>query len=201
MGITCLCAAAVEETGDGSGRPRDCLALRSETEFSDAAGVWWGDRGRSFGNYLPFERAELPEKEPEQDPRVIGLVYFELDESVLLPEAKEVCEQAYQYLEAHPGDNVHIQGYCCDLAPNAYNMRLGRRRARAVKDYLVERGIDAARITTRSFGEERLIPGTIPEERERNRRAVIMAIETAGERNASRAASERPAGETPAEAG
>ena len=54
-----------------------------------------------------------------------------------------------------PTVKIQIEGHCDERGSNKYNMALGDKRANATKDYLVSLGIDAARVTTISYGEER----------------------------------------------
>ena len=49
---------------------------------------------------------------------------------------------------------LQIQGHTCNIGTPEYNLALGDRRAKAVQDYLLSRGIDASRLTTISYGEE-----------------------------------------------
>ena len=51
--------------------------------------------------------------------------------------------------------NVLIAGNCDERGTEEFNLALGQRRAAAVKDYLVQRGVAATRVETVSFGEER----------------------------------------------
>ena len=48
-----------------------------------------------------------------------------------------------------------IEGHTCNVGTTEYNLALGERRAAAVRDYLVRRGVAANRLTTISYGEER----------------------------------------------
>jgi peptidoglycan-associated lipoprotein len=64
-------------------------------------------------------------------------------------------DAAVQWLQANPGVPVIIEGHCDERGTEAYNLTLGERRARTVRDYLLARGIGAARITLVSYGEER----------------------------------------------
>jgi peptidoglycan-associated lipoprotein len=60
-----------------------------------------------------------------------------------------------QWLQANPSVLVIIEGHCDERGTAEYNMALGERRARSVRDYLLEHGIAAERITLVSYGEER----------------------------------------------
>jgi len=173
--MVAMTAASAGEAGTYHGRTHPCLCKLSTTDFDRAPDVWWGHQRRSFGNYLAFDKAVIPEP-PVKRPVTIGIVYFDLDKSILRPDGIRICKKIHQYLVEHPNEKVVISGYCCDLAGNEYNQALGRRRADAVKKFLVDHGIRAGRIKTVSYGEEHLLPGTVPDRRPLNRRAVVVAI-------------------------
>lgn len=82
-------------------------------------------------------------------------VYFEFDSSALLPMAQDLLRQKADYMRALPGVNVSIEGHCDERGTDAYNLALGERRAEAVKAFMINMGISAARLSTISYGEER----------------------------------------------
>ncbi|HRI88933.1 MAG TPA: OmpA family protein [Candidatus Hydrogenedentes bacterium] len=123
------------------------------TQFKDPADVHWVHKGVSFGNYMKMAKAELPAHPPVAPS--FGPIYFDFDKSHLRPESVEVCRQLVAYLQANPGAKVTIEGNCCDIGTVNYNKKLGERRAKSVKKFLIENGIDAKRITTISHGEEK----------------------------------------------
>jgi peptidoglycan-associated lipoprotein len=87
-------------------------------------------------------------------------VYFEFDRYDLTEETKRTLEDLAQALKANPGFGVLIEGHADERGTPEYNLALGQRRAQAAKDYLVALGLDAGRIDTISYGEERpLDPG------------------------------------------
>ncbi|MCC6486651.1 MAG: OmpA family protein [Candidatus Hydrogenedentes bacterium] len=141
------------------------------TTFASPDSVNWSQKRVSFGNYLKFAKAEIPEPAVRQAP-VFEPIYFDLDKAVLKPAGIETANKAVAYLKEHPNDKVRIEGNCCDLATNDYNVQLGQRRADAVKQYLVSQGIDAGRIAAVSNGEEKPVAGT--DHRETNRRADVV---------------------------
>jgi OOP family OmpA-OmpF porin len=70
---------------------------------------------------------------------------------------------------------VNIEGHTCNIGTAEYNLALGDRRANAVRDYLVSRGVQANRLTTVSYGEERPKYDNSREETRRlNRRAALV---------------------------
>ena len=72
---------------------------------------------------------------------------------------------------------VEIRGYTDATGSRSYNMRLSQRRAESVKNWLVEKGIDASRITAIGYGPDNPIDSNdTPEGRERNRRIEFVRI-------------------------
>ena len=68
-----------------------------------------------------------------------------------------------------------IEGHTCNIGTAEYNLALGERRANAVRDYLISRGITADRLQTVSYGEERpKYDNTREETRRLNRRAALV---------------------------
>ena len=101
-------------------------------------------------------------------------VYFDFDRSTLRPEALRLLDDAVTKLQANPGRNVIIEGHTCNIGTAEYNLALGDRRANAVRDYLVSRGVTADRLRTISYGEERPKYDNSREETRRlNRRAAL----------------------------
>jgi peptidoglycan-associated lipoprotein len=104
-------------------------------------------------------------------------VHFDFDRFNLRPDALKILDEAVTRLQANPDLNVTIEGHCDSIGTIEYNLALGERRANSVRDYLVNRGIAAARLRTVSYGEERPIAdnGTAAG-RAMNRRAHLMVI-------------------------
>lgn len=82
-------------------------------------------------------------------------VYFSFDEYTLTDAAKGALSTLANSLKASAGVVVQIEGHCDERGSIEYNLALGERRAQAVKNYLVQLGIDPARLTTISYGEEK----------------------------------------------
>jgi len=80
-------------------------------------------------------------------------IYFEFDRYEIRPTEVEKLDKLAQYLKDHPDVNIVVEGHTCYIGTDEYNMALGFHRAEAVKQYLVSKGIDAARIETVSYGE------------------------------------------------
>jgi peptidoglycan-associated lipoprotein len=82
-------------------------------------------------------------------------IYFEFDKSTLTPTAQDNLLRKAEWLRENPDATITIEGNCDDRGTNEYNLALGDRRAESAKAFLVDLGIDAARISTISYGEER----------------------------------------------
>jgi len=84
-------------------------------------------------------------------------IYFDLDQSVIRPGDAEILRRNAEAIlaKARAGlkADVLIEGHCCPLASEMYNVGLGMRRAEAAKAYLVGLGVDAALLKTETFGE------------------------------------------------
>lgn len=102
-------------------------------------------------------------------------VFFTLDSSALSVNAQQSLDTQVAWLKKHKKVNVVVQGNCDERGTREYNIALGERRATAVKNYLVSKGIDASRISTISYGKERpAVLGNNEAAWAQNRRAVTV---------------------------
>lgn len=105
-------------------------------------------------------------------------VNFGFDQSELGEDARGLLERNLQWLKDHPNAKVRIEGHADERGTSEYNLALGARRARRVREYLVHRGIAPERMVIISFGEEMpLEAGQDEQSWGRNRRAEFRAIE------------------------
>ncbi len=82
-------------------------------------------------------------------------VYFAFDSSGLDAAARAILDANAEWLSTAPGSGVTVEGNCDERGTREYNLALGQRRADAIRAYLVSAGVDASRVDTISFGEER----------------------------------------------
>ena len=102
-------------------------------------------------------------------------VHFDFDRYTLRPEATRVLDEAVAAFKSDPTLKVEIEGHTCNIGTAEYNLALGDRRATAVKEYLISRGVPADRLHTISYGEERPKYDNAREETRRlNRRAALV---------------------------
>jgi peptidoglycan-associated lipoprotein len=82
-------------------------------------------------------------------------VFFEEDQSTLNAQAKATLDKQAQWLSSYSKYTITVEGHADERGTRQYNLALGARRANATRDYLVSRGVSAARIKTISYGKER----------------------------------------------
>lgn len=105
-------------------------------------------------------------------------VLFGFDSSQVTSGEQSKVEEVAAYMRRNPQSKVVIEGHTCDIGSREYNMALGERRALAARAYLVQLGIDPARIQTLSYGKENpLHHGEGEAERRLNRRAAFKMVE------------------------
>lgn len=105
-------------------------------------------------------------------------IYFDLDSFSVSPEAYPRLDAQAAWLARYPQVTVRIEGNADERGTREYNLALGARRAESIRNYLIERGVSAARIDTISFGKERPIAQGSTEDswaRNRNGHTAIVS--------------------------
>jgi peptidoglycan-associated lipoprotein len=107
--------------------------------------------------------------------QVGNTVYFGFDSSELAGEAQATLDRQAAFLNVNPTMVVIIEGHADERGTREYNLALGDRRAVAVRDYLLAKGLNAARVRTVSYGKERpAVSGSNEESWAKNRRAATV---------------------------
>ena len=105
-------------------------------------------------------------------------VYFGFDSTVIPAGELGKVDAVVQHLNDRQDRVVVVEGHCDDRGSNEYNMSLGESRAMIVRNYLLQSGITADRIQTRSYGEERpAVEGAGEEVWARNRRGEFVIFQ------------------------
>jgi outer membrane protein OmpA-like peptidoglycan-associated protein len=149
-------------------------ALPAPVKDDQRGGYWWwpktpGQQAKVWGNggyvYLrtifDYQSDELPPaKAGEMRPSLLikkiiknVKIYFEFDKSHLRNNAKPVLDDAVAALNKSPETTILIQGNCDVRGSEKYNDKLGRKRADAVKKYMIDQGIPEERIKIVSRGK------------------------------------------------
>ncbi|MGH7209743.1 MAG: peptidoglycan-associated lipoprotein Pal [Nitrospiraceae bacterium] len=82
-------------------------------------------------------------------------VFFTFDSWNISDEARHALEVDAQWLQSNLEKVVTIEGHCDERGTQAYNLVLGEKRAKAVRNYLVELGVGTGQLTVTSYGKER----------------------------------------------
>jgi Outer membrane protein and related peptidoglycan-associated (lipo)proteins len=116
---------------------------------------------------------KFPEPETEDSAATYSNIQFEFDSSVLKTESYATLDKLSSDLR-ESGATVTLDGHASAEGTEAYNLNLSRDRANSVKQYLVNSGVDAAKVVTQAFGESAPIASNATEEgRVLNRRVEI----------------------------
>ena len=99
--------------------------------------------------------AKAENKLAEKLAQVGDTVNFDFDSAELTASARSTLNRQSAFLSVNPGLMIVIEGHADERGTREYNLALGDRRATAVRDYLVAKGIDSARVRTVSYGKER----------------------------------------------
>jgi len=108
----------------------------------------------------PAPEKPKPAPEPpiaEQFRNQVRPVFFDYNKTDILPEGKEQLRRIADWLNLERNRQIvfRVEGYCDPRGTSEYNLGLGDRRSRAVKDFLISLGVDDSRIEIVSFGNEK----------------------------------------------
>ncbi|MGE5254083.1 MAG: OmpA family protein [Planctomycetaceae bacterium] len=104
-------------------------------------------------------------------------IQFAFDDSSLSVRSRENLDKIAAWMKKNPAVKLQIQGNTCNIGTSEYNLALGDRRAHAARDYVLALGIEASRLATISYGEERpRVPNTDEANRSLNRRDEFMPL-------------------------
>ena len=132
--------------------------VRKAAHGGDAAST----TGRSAGS---DEDATLPSQADIEEARIRGkefahtadlqAVRFDFDAYMVADEGRIALRANAEYLKQHPDLEVLVEGHCDERGTTEYNLALGQKRAKAIRDYYIRLGIPGGKMATLSFGEER----------------------------------------------
>jgi outer membrane protein OmpA-like peptidoglycan-associated protein len=110
-------------------------------------------------------------------PIVLEGVVFDFNSSRIRPESEQTLLFAYNTMNDNPGIEVEIHGHTDNIGKAGVNLKLSQSRANSVKQWLVARGVDPARIGTKGFGFVRPIaPNDTEAGRQKNRRIEFVRV-------------------------
>ncbi len=84
-------------------------------------------------------------------------VYYKLNKSDLLPESYPELNKVVEFMQKNPDFKIEIGSHTDSRGSDAYNLKLSEARAKSVVDYLVSKGIDKSRMTSKGYGESEIL--------------------------------------------
>lgn len=118
-----------------------------------------------------------PEGSDSNEIKGLTTIHFDYDQSTLTSVARKELAENADWIKSHTDVTIQIEGHCDKRGSTEYNLALGERRAKAVKNYLSSLGIDSKRMTVISYGEEKPIdPADTEAAYAKNRRANFVPI-------------------------
>lgn len=125
-------------------------------------GVVGGTAGGIIGNKMDKQAREIEQTIPGAQVERVGegiklvlgenSVNFDLNKSSLTPKAKENLDKLAAVFKQEPNTDISIYGYTDNTGREEYNLSLSKQRAASVKQYLVQQGVAANRMTTDGLG-------------------------------------------------
>jgi peptidoglycan-associated lipoprotein len=119
-----------------------------------------------MGQVTPGSQADLVQNVGDR-------VFFDYDSSTLSSEARSVLDRQADWMGKYSSVKAVVEGHCDERGTREYNLALGERRASAVRNYLIAKGVAGDRVGTISYGKERPeVLGSDESSWARNRRGV-----------------------------
>jgi outer membrane protein OmpA-like peptidoglycan-associated protein len=106
-------------------------------------------------------------------------IRFDFDKSTIRPDNREVLSRMAGVLMTLQGYQIYVYGYTDNIGTEEYNQKLSESRAAAVRDYLVQSGVDLKIIATKGYGQsDPLENGESAQARAKNRRVEISIVDS-----------------------
>ncbi|PHR29885.1 MAG: hypothetical protein COA36_03260 [Desulfotalea sp.] len=128
--------------------------LPAEGTLDDSTTDWAGQNGVKDPRLMADQQSEEYKRIHGRSSANLNPIYFNFDQAGVSPAMTETLIQNADYLNSIPGAHVVLEGNSDDRGTSEYNLALGERRAINTQQYLINLGVDPARIRTVSFGEE-----------------------------------------------
>jgi outer membrane protein OmpA-like peptidoglycan-associated protein len=165
-------------------------AEQAEEEALAAQGKAAIEKQKAAADRLAALEKELAEFKAQETERglvlILGDVQFAPNQEKLTAETMRKLYPLVMMLKEQPKRPLRIEGHTDSSGEKSYNLDLSQRRADAVRDFLIENGIQAERITARGYGEEEAIAANETAAGRRENRRVEIIVPRAGKSVANR---------------
>jgi peptidoglycan-associated lipoprotein len=141
---------------------------KSDGSSADSADSMMADAGENFN-------LELNGTSDENSAGPLKTIFFDFNSSSLSTSGRTTLEENATFLKLTENVDIQIEGHADERGGHQYNLALGERRARTVKDYIVALGVNEARVSIISYGKEKPTSfGHDEESWSKNRRATFV---------------------------
>lgn len=145
--------------------------------------VIWDNKKEIF-DIRKFAPVKMEEKRCIVNLTMTSAVLFDFDKYNLKPEARDVLDQVVDFLKTYKYQRVIVEGHTDSIGSQSYNLRLSRKRAASVADYLINNGLPAEKIKIVGYGESKpKYPNDTEEHRAKNRRVEIKVVKPCNKRS------------------
>ncbi len=138
------------------------------------------DDFKEFADSIKLVEQRKIEKEIQEDFSRIEFpdIQFVFDETKIIPGTEKGINQVIAFLKEYPKVKIEIRGHTDNIGTNEKNLILSRARAQKVKQILIDNGINAERILSSGYGEEKPLTDNATEKgRAKNRRVEFLIVE------------------------
>ena len=147
-----VACSTTQEKVDIPSTPADTVELNdNQGDAGTGSDVGSGASSTSLVNVGRLPRNAINDPNSPLSQRI---VYFDFDQSTVLPAYQVVIDNHAEYLASYPDVRVRLEGHADERGSREYNIALGERRATSVRQLLLLQGVSAAQIDILSYGEE-----------------------------------------------
>ena len=155
LAITGCAKRAVTTEGMGQTAPPPKVQTAKPAPAPQAAKPQTAMKEKSLEQRTREQVAKRISGGPREEAAGMVLIHFDLDKYTLAPEARDILKKNAEWLRKNPKAKALIEGNTDERGTAEYNLALGEKRAHSARQYLVELGIPADRLSTISYGEDR----------------------------------------------
>ena len=170
MTLSLPLAAAAAPRG-GAAAPPSQAAVDEEVPVDD---LWKAERFKSSEVSADRELSDLYRRVAKGD---LPNVQFPVDSDRIDPRSYRLLRVVADFMLKNPSVKLHVDAHTCRMGSEAHNLRLSRRRAEAVKNYLVKQGVPPPSMRSRGWGSSKPLADNATEKgRDRNRRVELRFL-------------------------
>jgi outer membrane protein OmpA-like peptidoglycan-associated protein len=115
----------------------------------------------------------------DKEIKITQQIHFEFAKATIRPVSFPVLDAVWEVLDKNQNIKLEVQGHTDNVGGAQYNKRLSQDRADSVRRYLVSKGINPARLTSKGYGMDRpIVPNSTPRNRALNRRVQFVRTES-----------------------